>query len=276
MHDLGYVEGQNLVIERRDAEGRLERLPALAEELVAARVEVIVARDSTAARPASRATSTIPIVAASGNVVPAGLVTNLAHPEGNITGVSTNALETVGKWVELLKETVPSISRLAVVRDPSIASEQGERTLQQAERAARTLRLPTTAYELRDLDRLSSVLSTVQSEGADGVLVLSGGVIAGSTDPRIGREVLRSRLPAVGEGRGFAANGGLLAHGIRPGVLPRRAAVYVDRLLKGAKPGDLPIKLPTEFHIVVNLKTAQELGVAVPQSIMQRVTEVIE
>jgi putative tryptophan/tyrosine transport system substrate-binding protein len=272
--DLGYVEGQNIVIEYRSAEGRLERLPALAAELVDLRVELIVARDTAPALAASRATSAIPIVAAGGNVVAAGLVTNIARPEGNITGVTTNSVETVGKWVELLKETVPTISRLAVMLDLSGSSSQA--FLQQVEHAARTLQVQVTTYDLRDLDQLSAVLSMVKADGAEGLLVVSGGILVAGMDPRIGGEVLRSRLPAVAEARPFAANGGLLAHGTNIDTLARRSASYVDKILKGARPSDLPLELPTTFEIVVNLKTAQELGITIPQSVLQRATQLIQ
>jgi len=274
LSDLGYLEGQTIVIEHRSAEGRLERLPALAAELVDLRVELIVARDTAPALAASRATSAIPIVAAGGNVVAAGLVTNIARPEGNITGVTTNSVETVGKWIELLKETVPTISRLAVMLDLSGSSSQA--FLQQVERSARALQVRVTTYDLRDLDHLPAVLSTAKADGAEGLLVVAGGIVVAGMDPRIGGEVLRARLPAVAEARPFAANGGLLAHGVDIETLARRSGSYVDKILKGATPGDLPLELPTTFDIVVNLKSARELGITIPQSVLQRATQVIE
>jgi putative ABC transport system substrate-binding protein len=274
LRDLGYVEGQDLLIEHRDAQGNPDRLSELAAELVALPVEVIVVPVPVAAQAARRATSTIPIVAAGGNVVTAGLVNNIAHPEGNITGVATNSVETVGKWVELLKETVPTISRIAVLRDPSGLS--APLFMQQVEHAAQALRLQARSYDLRDLGQLSGVLSAATNEGAEGLVLLPSPVLGQGGDPRIGSAVLGSGLPAIAEMRPFAVAGGLLAHGPNQRALSRRSASHVDSILKGAKPGDLPIELPTEFDIVVNLKTAGALGIAVPQSVLRRATEVIQ
>jgi putative ABC transport system substrate-binding protein len=274
MRDLGYVEGQNLLIEYRDAQGDQQRLPAMAAELVGMPVEVIIAYNIFAVIAARRATSVTPIVATGANVVGAGLVTNIARPEDNITGVALNGVETVGKWIELLKETVPTITRLAAVLDRSGPAAQAN--LQQMQRATQSLQLQHTSYDLRDLDQLSTVLSTARADGADSLMIVSGGVLAGGGDPRIGREVLKSRLPAIAESRVFAVAGGLLAHGADTLALARRSATYVDKILRGARPGDLPIELPTEFTIVVNLKSAQELGIPVPQSVLQRATEMIQ
>ena len=242
--------------------------------MVAWPAEVIVVPVPAAALAASRATSTIPIVAAGGNVVTAGLVNNIARPEGNITGVATNSVETVGKWVELLKETVPALSRLAVLREPSGLS--APLFTQQVERAAQALRLQPAPYDLRDLDHLPAILSTARAEGADGLLLLPSPVLGPGNDPRIGSGVQQSRLPAIAEMRPFALAGGLLAHGPNQRALSRRSASHVDKILKGARPGELPIELPTEFDIVLNLKTAATLGIAVPPSILQRATEVIQ
>lgn len=274
LRDLGYVEGQDTLIERRDAEGNLERLPTLVAELIGAPTEVIVVADGPSAVAATRATTTTPIVASGGNIVAVGLVTNVARPEGNITGVASNSLETVGKRLELLKETVSSISRLAVLVDVSGPSAQV--FLPVVQRAAQTLQLHFTRYELGNLDHLPAVLSTLKEHGADGLVVLPGGILGGARNPRIGREVLKLGLPAVAEARDFAVNGGLLAHGTPPGVNARRAATYVDKILKGAKPGDLPIELPTEFHIVVNLRTARELGITIPQTVLAQATEILQ
>ena len=274
LRDRGWVEGKNLVIESRDAAGNPERLPALATELVGVQVDLIVVPNPIAASPASQVTSTTPIVAAGGNIVAAGLVTNVARPEGNLTGVTTNNVETVGKWLELLKETVPAIARLGILRDP--ASPAVQAVMQEVQRSAGSLDLLTVVYELTHLDRLAAVLATVKADGADGVVVLSGGVLGSGSNPQIGGEILRAQLPAVAENRRFAVQGGLLAHGPDIVALAKRSAYFVDMILKGAKPGDLPIELPTEFSIAVNLKTAQELGITVPQSVWQRATEIIQ
>jgi putative tryptophan/tyrosine transport system substrate-binding protein len=274
LRDLGYVEEQNLAIEYRDAAGNLERLPALATELLGVPVELIVVPNPIAAGPASQATATTPIVAAGGNVVGAHLVTNVARPEANLTGVASNNVETVGKWVELLKETVPAISRVGVLRDPNGPTAQV--VMQSVIRAARSLQLNPVPYDLSDLDHLAAVLATAKADRVDGLVVLSGGVLGSSSNPRIGGDLLRAHLPAIAEQRGFAVAGGLLAHGPDTVAMARRSATYVDKILKGAKPGDLPIELPTEFNIVANLKTAEELGITVPQAVLARATEVIQ
>ncbi len=274
LRELGYVEGQNLLIELRDAELNTERLPVLAAELVGVPVEVIVAQTGFSVAAASHATSSIPIVAAGGNVVASGLVTNVARPAGNITGVTTNNIETIGKWIELLKETVPSISHVAAILDPSGPAAQG--FVQQLQRAADTLQIQFAAYDLPDLDQLPVVLSRIKADGADGLVWTSGPLLGGSNGQKIGGEVLKSRLPAVAELRDFAVNGGLLAHGTNNLALARRSASFVDKILKGAKPGDLPIDLPTTFDIVVNKKAADALGLTIPQSVLQRATEVIQ
>jgi putative ABC transport system substrate-binding protein len=274
MHDLGYVDGENVAIEYRNAEGDLQRLPALVAELLGQPVEVIVVPNPVVARAVRNASPTIPIVASGGNVVAAGLVTNIAHPEGNLTGVTTNSVEVVGKWVELLKETVPATARLGMVLDLSGPSAQA--FVSQVERAARQLQLPYTPYDVRDLDQLQAVLSLAQADGTDGFVVVSGGALGGGNDPRIGAAVLQSRLAAVAELRSFAVAGGLLAHGASTAVLAKRSASFVDKVLKGTQPSDLPIELPTVFDIVVNLKTARTLGLTIPSSILRQATETIQ
>ena len=275
LRELGYVEGQNLLIEYRTAEGHLELLPSLVAELVDLRVEIIVARENPAFLAASRVTSAIPIVASGGNVVLAGLVTNIARPEGNVTGVTSNSSGAAGKWIELLRERAPTISRLAAVLDRSGPWGRGV-SLSEVQRAAQIFQLQLTLYDLRDLDQLSEILATVKGDGMDGLVVVSGGVLGGAANPRIGGEVLKSRLPAVAESRAFAANGGLLASGADPFAMARQAASYVDKLLKGARPGDLPIELPSRFNVVVNLRTARDLGITIPTSVLQQATEIIQ
>jgi putative ABC transport system substrate-binding protein len=274
LRELGYVEGQTIVVEYRFAEGDFERLPTLAAELVGLQPELIVAAATTAAVPLTQVTSTIPIVLLAGNVVAAGLVTNIAHPEGNITGLTTNSVELVGKWVELLKEAVPAMARLATLADPSSAVTGPH--LREAELAARALQLEHSPHELRDLDQLPAALSAIKAAGADGLLVLPGGVIRAGGDPRLGAQALGSRLPAVSEARDFAVNGGLMSYGANTADLYRRAATYVDKILKGAKPADLPVELPTTFDLVVNLKTAQALGLTIPPLVLAQATELIQ
>ena len=274
LRELGYLEGQNILIEYRDGAGSPERLSALAAELVGATVELIVVPNPVAAQVAGQATTTLPIVAAGGNVVASRLVTNIARPEGNITGVSTNSVELIGKRIELLKETVPAITSLAVLLDPTGPSLPA--FMEQVQRAAQSLRLRSASHELRDFDQLPAVLATARSDAADGLVVVSGGVLASGSDPRLGAALLKSRLPAIAENRLFAVAGGLLAYGPDIRTLARRSATYVDKILKGARPADLPIELATLFNIVLNLKTAQALGLTIPPSILQQATEVIQ
>jgi putative tryptophan/tyrosine transport system substrate-binding protein len=271
--DLGYVEGEHVVLDRRDAARDFERLPSMAAELVSLSVDVIVVVGGPAIVAASQATSTIPIVTAGSNVITTGLVSNLARPEGNITGVASNAGETVVKWVELLKETVPGISYLAVVYDR--ASRATDTNLP-AIRAAESFGLHARAYDVPSLDQLPIVLATARADGANGVMVQSGGVFGGAQDSRIGQAIFASGLPAVGESRLFAVSGGLLAHGSGATWTVRRTANYVDRILRGARPGDLPIEVPTTFEIVVNQRAARALGIEVPSSVLLRATEIID
>lgn len=273
LQDLGYTDGTNLRIEYRFADGQAGRLPALAAELVALPVEVIVAGNTVAAEVAHRATTTIPIVTSSGNTVAAGLVTNIAHPEGNITGVTTNSVELVGKWVQLLAEAVPDLRRLAALADPN--SPVAEPHLREAERAATVLQLQLVPADLRDLQDLPATLATLKTMGAEGVLIVPGGVFRAAWE-QTGSVVLNAGLPGVAETDRFARGGGLLAYGTSMAGRARLAATYIDKLLKGAKPGDLPIEQPTTFDSLVNLKAAQTLGRTLPRSVLEQATEVIQ
>jgi putative ABC transport system substrate-binding protein len=274
MRGLGYIEGQNLLIECREADVNPARLTELTSELLDLRVELIVASNPVAALSASQMTSTTPIFVAGGDFVASGLVTNVSHPEGNITGVSTNSVEVVGKRVEPLKETVPAMSHLAAVVD--LSGPPAQAFLPVLQHAALDLRLQLTWYDLRELDQLSSLLGSVRADGANGLVLVSGGVIGGGSDPRIGSGARSAGIPSVAQRQAFATNGGLLAHGPDNDALARRSADFVDKILKGAQPGDLPVELPTQFDIIVNLRSAQEMGITVPQSILARATEIIQ
>lgn len=274
LRDLGYVEGTNLLVEYRFAEGQSERLPSYAAELVGLPVEVLVAGNTPTAEVARRVTATIPIVTVSGNIVAAGLVSNIARPEGNVTGLTTNSVELVAKWVGLLKEALPSMTRLAALADPSFAVTGPH--LRAAEQAAQILRLQLLPYDLPDLDDLPAVLASLSAAQPDGLLVLPGGAIRGGSDPRLGQQVLSARVPSISEVRDFAVNGGLFAYGTSPTGRARRAATYVDKLLKGAKPADLPVEQPATFDFVVNLKTAQALGLTIPRSVLEQAVDVIQ
>jgi putative ABC transport system substrate-binding protein len=278
LRDLGYVEGRNVVIEIRDAEGKPERLPTLAAELVALKVDVIVTGGGTPpALAAKQTTRTIPIVFASApDPVTDGLVTSLARPGGNVTGSSNLNPELVGKCLELLKQTVPEVSRVTVLWHPGAAGERTEKDmLKGAKVAARALGVRLQFVEARglaDFDR--AFLDMTSARGA--LSVLPGSAMFFSERRRLVDLAAKNRLPVVYPQREFVDAGGLMAYGPDLADLFRRAATYVDKILKGAKPGDLPVEQPTKFELVINLKTAKALRLTIPQSVLARADQVIE
>jgi len=279
LRDLGYVEGRNLVIEYRDAEGKVERLPALAAELVALKVDVIVAEGGNTRVPlaATQATRTLPIVFASAaDPVGSGLVTSLARPGGNVTGLSSLAPELVGKCLEQLKQAVPGVSRVAVLWQPGGFGERTEKDmLKEAEVAARALGVRLQFVEARgpeDFDRTFSDMTRARA----GALTVLGSAMFFNERRRLVDLAAKNRLPAVYAQREFVDAGGLMSYGPDLADLLRRAATYVDKILKGTKSGDLPIEQPKKFELVINLKTAKALGLTIPQSVLGRVDEVIQ
>ena len=273
LRELGYIEGQTIVLDVLSAEGRLDQLPALAAELVRRKVDVIVASGPQGIGAARRATGSIPIVMGRMDDVDAhGFVTNLARPGGNITGLSFQTGELAGKLVQLLKEAVPGLSRLAVIRDEAGTRNQ----VRAAQEAARTLGLETRVLELRVGPALDGVVSAARTGGADGlVLMASPGITL--VRGRLAQLAFENRLPAIYYNPGFAEAGGLLAYGPRASDFSwRRAAVFVDKILKGAKPGDLPVEQPTQFELVINMKTARVLRLTIPQSLLLRAGRIIE
>jgi putative tryptophan/tyrosine transport system substrate-binding protein len=277
LRDLGYVEGRNVVIESRDAEGKFERLPALAAELVALKVDVIVTGSTPAAVAAKQATKTIPIVfAAAADPVASGLVTSLARPGGNVTGLSALAPELVGKCLELLTQAVPGVSRVAVLWQPGGHGERTEKDmLKEAEVAARALGVRVQFLEARgpaDIDRAFSDMTRARA-GALTVWTTAMFVIERR---RLVDLAVKNRLPTVFPWREGVDAGGLMSYGANFADLYRRAATYVDKILKGAKPADLPVEQPTKFELVINLKTAKALGLTIPQSLLGRADEIIQ
>jgi putative ABC transport system substrate-binding protein len=277
LRDLGYVEGRNLVIEIRSAEGKLERLPALAAELVALKVDVIVAGGTPAALAAKQATTTLPIVvSAAGDPVTSGLVTSLARPGGNVTGLSMLSPDLVGKCLEQLKQAVPGVSRVAVLWQPGAVPERTEKDiLQGAEVAARALGVQLQFVEARGPEEFDRAFSEIIRARAGALTVLPSSMFI-SERRRLVDLAAKNRLPAVYSVREFVDAGSFMAYGPNLPDLNRRAATYVDRILKGAKPGDLPIEQPTKFELVINLKTAKALGLTIPPSLLQRADQVIE
>jgi putative ABC transport system substrate-binding protein len=277
LRDLGYVEGRNVVIEYRSAEGKYERLPALAAELVALKVDVIVVTSTPAALAAKQATRTIPIVLAwAGDPVGSGLVTSLARPGGNVTGLSVLAPELVGKRLELLKQAVPGVNRVAVLWHPGDYAERTDKDmLKEADVAARALGVRLQFVEARGPEDFDRAFSDMTRARADAVTVQSTNVFF-IERRRLVDLAAKNRLPAMYLTREFVDAGGLMAYGPNVADLFRRAATYVDKILKGAKPGDLPVEQPTKFELVINLRTAKALGLTIPQSLLGRADEIIQ
>jgi putative ABC transport system substrate-binding protein len=277
LRDLGYVEGRNLVIEYRDAEGKFERLPALAAELVALKVDVILAVSTPAALAAKQATRTIPIVfGGAGDPVASGLVTGLARPGGNVTGLSILAPELVGKCLEQLKQAVPGVSRVAVLWHPGAMGERMDKDmLKEADVAARALGVRLQFVEARgpaDFDRAFSDMTRARA----GALTVLASPMFISERRRLVDLAAKNRLPAVYPWREGVDAGGLMSYGANLADLFRRAATYVDKILRGAKPADLPVEQPTKFELVINLKAAKTLGLTIPQSLLGRADQVIQ
>ena len=274
MREIGYVEGKDFIIEGRFAEGKFERLPSLAEELVRLKVDVIVAWATPAVTAAKQATSTLPIVMVSvGEPVQSGFVASLARPGGNITGMSAVTSDLSGKLVELLIEVVPRINHVAALRNPANLSSAHQ--LKETETAARSLGLQLQVHEVRTPEDFESAFASMTKARAMGVVVLPDPMFI-SQRARIADLATKSRLPTVFGRRENAEAGGLISYGSSLSDQFRRSATYVDKILKGAKPGDLPVEQPTKFELVINMKTAKALGIKIPNSILVRADKVID
>jgi putative ABC transport system substrate-binding protein len=275
LQELGYVEDQNLVIEWRFAEGRLERLPALAAELVRLPVDVlVVSGGSPVVRAAQQATQTIPIVfAGQSDPVGAGFVASLAQPGGNLTGLDTFSVELSGKRLALLKDLVPTLARLAVLMNP--ANPSTGRALHEVQRAAQALGVQLHLVEVPSPDAFEPALAALASAGVDALLVLTDPLLLERHVSAIVALAQRSRLPTMYPWRTYAEAGGLMVYGASLPDIHRRAAIYVDKILKGATPADLPVEQPATFELVINLKTAQALDLTMPPSLLFQATEVI-
>jgi putative ABC transport system substrate-binding protein len=277
LRDLDYVEGRNLVIEYGDAGGTSERLPALAAELIALKVDVIVAGSTLAALAAKQATRTLPIVfAVAGDPVTSGLVTSLARPSGNVTGLSLLAPELFGKRLELLRQAVPSVSRVAVLWQPDAFGDRGDRDrLKEAEIAARAVGVSLYFVEVRDAGDFERAFSEMIAARTGALTVLPSGMFIGERR-RLVELAARHRLPGMYQSRESVDAGGLMSYGPNFSDLFRRAATYVHKILKGAKPGDLPVEQPTKFELVINLKSAKGIGLTIPQAVLARADELIQ
>ncbi len=274
MRALGYVEGQNLSMEYRAAEGHYERLPALAVELVRLPVDVLLVVSTPAALAAKQATTTIPIVMmGGGDPVGSGLVASLARPGGNITGLAVLDPEVVGKQLEFLKDVLPTVSRVAVLWNP--ANPLHALNVRAADVAAQALGVQLHLVEAGGPEAFDSAFAAMTSAHTGALLVL-GDAMFFTHRRRLVELAATSRLPTIHNVRAFVEAGGLLAYGASPPDLRRRAAVFVDKILKGAKPADLPVEQPTKFDLAINLKTAKALGITMPPSLLLLADEVIQ
>ncbi len=275
LRELGYVEGRNVVFERRFADGKQERLAALAVELVKLKVDIIVTGSNPVIAAVRQATATIPIVmAVSRDPVGSGFIASLARPGGNITGLANDpAPEIMGKNLELLKEVVPRASRVALLWNPVPAGAAIYKNA--VETAARNLGVTLQSVEIRAENEFESAFAAMIRERANGVVVTSDPIFLGSRSQLV-RLAGRHRLPTVYVQREFVEAGGLMSYGGNLAYQFRRAAVYVDKILKGAKPADLPVEQPTQFDLVVNMRTAKDLGIKIPNSVLALATKVIE
>ena len=272
--DLGYTEGRNIVVEYRHAHGVLDRVSDLAAELVRINVEILVVGGSKSAQLARAQTTVLPIVfATSGDPVGSGLVSSLGRPGGNATGVSLLSPELTGKQLELLKAATPKATRIAVLYNP--ANPAGGDSLNAARDAARTLSLEMQVLEVREPKDLAGAFSSLVAWRAGALLVFPDPVLGNELDA-IAKLATKHRVPALYVRREFTEAGGLLAYGPSFRENYRRAASYVDKILKGAKPADLPVEQPTKFELVVNLKTAKALGLTIPRSVLLRADELIQ
>ena len=276
LRELGYIEGQNLAIEYRNSEGNLDRFPEFAAELVRLKVDIIVvAAGLPAIQAAKNATKTIPIVMAGRGIDPvmAGLVESLARPGGNITGVTNLSRELGGKRLELLKEVVPSVRRIGVLYEA--ANPGSLRELKELlPVAARELGLMVRSWEIRDADAFKQVFAAVKKERPDGLYV-SGGQLMNINRNRTAGFALKSHLPSVGSSTAYADGGGLMSYDGDTADAYRRVAIYVDKILKGARAADLPVEQPTKFDLVINLKTAKQIGLMIPPNVLARADRVI-
>jgi putative ABC transport system substrate-binding protein len=277
LRDLGYIEGRNVVIEYRDAQGKLEPLQALAAELVALKVDVIVASSTAAALAAKQVTTVVPIVFGTvPDPVATGLVASLARPGGNVTGLSNLNADLVGKGLEYLTQAVPGIRRVAVLSQPGAFGERTERDmLKAAEVAAGVLGIQLQFVEARGPADIDKAFSEITSARADALTVLVSGMLLGERI-RLVDLAARNRLPAIYTFRELVDAGGLMSYGTSLADLFRRAASYVDKIIKGAKPADLPVEQPMKLELVINLKAAQALGLTVPPTLVVRADQVIE
>jgi putative ABC transport system substrate-binding protein len=274
LRELGYVEGQNVVFEPRWGDGQAARLPSLAVELINTKVDILVTATSEAALAAKQATRSVPIVTATtADPVELGLVGSLARPGGNVTGVISLNSDLTGKRLELLKQLIPRAARIAILRDPD--NRSSALSVRDAERAGRTLGVVVQGVDARDQKDFDAAFVAMKRARADAV-ILGVNTPFMAQGRRLAELAVLHRLPMMTPAKEYAEAGGLLSYGTDYPDMFRRAATYVDKILKGAKPADLPIEQPTKFELIINLKTAKALGLTIPQSLLQQADQVIE
>lgn len=273
LRELGYVDGQNLIIERRSAGGNVDRLPGLAAELVRLKVDVLVALEPPAVRAAKSATTVIPIVMRStDDPVELGWVASLARPGGNITGVTSYARLLTGKRMELLLEAIPNLSRVAVLWNP--AGSNAERNFEQVQAAAREFRVQLLSLEVRSANDFERAFEVAIKERAGALITIRSPLLVINRS-RIAELALKAKLPAIYDDREFVEAGGLMSYGANLADSYRRAAFYVDKILKGANPAELPVEQPTRFELYINLKTASQISFTFPPEVLQRADKVL-
>ena len=273
LSDLGYIEGQNLIIEHRYAEGKVDRLPDLAAELVRLKVDAIFATSTASVQAAKKATTTVPIVSVSGDPVGLGLVASLARPGGNVTGLADFTSELAGKRLELLKEVVPRVSRVAVLWNPDGPSSNLR--MRETEAAAASLGIKLQPVDVREPNDFEHAFAALKKDRADALFYLRSPLMANQVK-RIVELAAKNRVPGMYDASEFPEAGGLMSYGTMLADLDRRAATYVDKILKGAKPADLPVEQPTKFEFVINLKAAKQIGLMIPPNVLARADKVIK
>ena len=275
LRELGYVEGKNIFIEYRYAEGKFDRLPALAAELVRLRVDLIVTTGPTVTRAAKEATTIVPVVMTTDtDPVGNGFVTSLARPGGNITGLSSLAPELSGKQLELLKEIVPRLSRVAVFGTSN--NPGNAQMLKEVKLAAGAFGVKLQYLEVRGFKGIEAALRAASRERAEAVLYLVAGLVDAGHQTEITELAVKSRLPAIYRSRQYVEAGGLVSYGVSVDDLDRRAATYVDKILKGRMPADLPVEQPTKFEFIINLNAAKQIGLTIPPNVLARADRVIK
>jgi putative ABC transport system substrate-binding protein len=274
LRDLGYVEGKTIVVEYRYADGKFERLPDLATELAGLKVDVIVTGGPTATRPAKKATATIPIVMAQDtDPVGNGFVASLARPGGNVTGLSNYHPDLSGKQLELLKEVVPKLARVAVLGN---SSEPGNaQALEETKLAGAALKLKLQFLDVRELQDIETAFHAATEGRADALLVLSSPIVT-SQRTQVAQLAIKNRLPVMYQVSESVEAGGLMTYGVSTADLWRRSATYVDKILKGRKPADLPVEQPKKFEFIINLKAAKQIGLTIPPNVLARADKVIK